>query len=97
MDKRVVSLLTTIHDESMATKQGQKKGAPNGVQVIEKQYGIDEYNKYIGGIDKAGQLVQYYGFNNVSKKWWKSVFPYGCLYFVGKLGGDAKIPWRNGL
>ncbi|KAL5510009.1 hypothetical protein EMCRGX_G005473 [Ephydatia muelleri] len=73
-DKRVVSLLTTIHDESMVTKSRRMKGAPNGIQVIDKPYGIDEYNKYMGGVDKAGQLVQYYGYNNFSKKWWKRVF-----------------------
>ena len=58
----------------MVTKQRRNKGAPNGVQVINKPYGIDEYNKYMGAVDKAGQLVQYYGYNNFSKKWWKRVF-----------------------
>ena len=43
------------------------------IQVIEKPHGIDEYNKYMGGVDKAGLLVQYYGYNNFSKIWWKRV------------------------
>ena len=74
MDKRIVSLLTTIHDETMITKTRRIKGAPQGQQVIQKPQGIDEYNKYMGGVDKAGQLVQYYGYNNFAKKWWKRVF-----------------------
>lgn len=42
--------------------------------MIEKPQGVDEYNKHMGGVHKAGQLVQYYGYNHFSKKWWKRVF-----------------------
>ena len=35
---------------------------------------IEQYNKFMGGVDKADQLVTYYGFYHVSKKWWKRVF-----------------------
>lgn len=35
---------------------------------------IDQYNKYMGGVDRADQLITYYGFHHFSKKWWKRVF-----------------------
>ena len=72
--KREVSLLTTIHDKSMVKIPRRMKGAPNGIQEIDKPLAIDKYNKYMGGVDKAGQLVQYYQYNDHSKKWWKRVF-----------------------
>ena len=46
-----------------------------GQQVIQEPQCIQERNSYMymGGVNKAGQLVKYYGCNNVSKKWWKRV------------------------
>ena len=69
-DKRV---LTTMHDDSLISKSRWKKGG-GGQQVIQKPSCTDEYNSYMGGVDKAGQLLQYYGCHIVSKKWWKHVF-----------------------
>lgn len=71
-DKHLVALLTIIHDDNMISKSRWRKGG--GQQVVQKPSCIEEYNSYMGGVDKAGQLVQYYGCNNVSKKWWKRVF-----------------------
>ena len=71
-DKRVVSLLTTIHDDSMISKSRWKKG--DNQQVVQKPSCIDEYNCYIGGVDMAAQLLQYYGCKIIYKKWWKRVF-----------------------
>ena len=34
---------------------------------------IEEYNKYMGGVDRADQLLTYYGYPHFSKKWWKRV------------------------
>ena len=35
---------------------------------------IDEYNHYMGGVDKLDQLISTYSFTKKSKKWWKKVF-----------------------
>ena len=71
-DKCVVSLLTTIHDDSMISKSRWKKGGDQ--QVVQKPSCIDEYNSYMGGVDMAAQLLQYYGCKIIYKKWWKCVF-----------------------
>ena len=73
-DKRVVALLTTIHKEGTVTKQRRRKGATGGHQTVQKPLGIDQYNAYMGGVDKSDQLVTYYGYNNFSRKWWKRVY-----------------------
>ena len=44
-DKRVVALLTTIHEEGIVTNQ-RKKGATGGLQMVTKPLGIDQYNAY---------------------------------------------------
>ena len=31
----------------------------------------DEYNKYMGGVDKLDQLISTYSFTKNKKKWWK--------------------------
>ena len=73
-DKRAVALLTTIHDDSLISKSRWKKGG-GGQQAIQKPSCIDECNySYMGGVNKAGQLLQYYGCHIVSKKRWKHVF-----------------------
>ena len=71
MDKRPVSLLSTIHDDSVTRRS---RFSSRGIEMVQKPVMIQEYNKYMGGVDKADQLVTYYGFPHTSKKWWKRVF-----------------------
>ena len=67
MDKRPVAVLTTIHNNSKMT-------ITRRTQTIQKPTVIEKYNTYMGGVDKADQLVTYYGYPHFSKKWWKQVF-----------------------
>ncbi len=73
-DKRYVSVLTTIHDDSMVSKQRRTRQVTGGVETTDKPQAIDAYNQYMGGVDKIDQLVTYYGFRHCSKKWWKRAF-----------------------
>ena len=73
-DKRYVSVLSTIHDSSMVSKQRRTRQVAGGVEVVQKPAVIEDYNMYMGGVDKSDQLVTYYGFRRCSKKWWKRVF-----------------------
>ena len=65
MDKRPVSVLSTIHDDSTTQE---------GTRITQKPTVIVQYNTYMGGVDLADQLVTYYGYPHVSRKWWKQVF-----------------------
>ena len=73
-DKRVVTVLTTIHDGSTVDTQRRSRDAPGGHATIRKPTAVAEYNKYMGGVDLADQLVTYYGFEHRSLKWWKKLF-----------------------
>ena len=73
-DKRVVSMLSTIHYDTMISKECRNQQTPGGVETIRKPLIIKDYNQYMGGVDKSDQLVVYYGLRRSSKKWWKRVF-----------------------
>ena len=64
----------------------QKPGVTNGKPTV-----VREYNKFLGGVDKADQHRSYYGVGHNSKKWWRTVFSFVinvCLV-------QAWIAWSN--
>lgn len=71
VDKRPVSMLSTIHDDRMMTKVRRTRRADGGQEEIRKPVVIEEYNKYMGGVDRSDQLLSYYGFPHRTLKWWK--------------------------
>ena len=73
-DKRQVTMLSTIHDTTMVTKRRRSRLAPGGVEEVQKPLMIDRYNMYMGGVDKADQLLAYYGFAHRTVKWWRRAF-----------------------
>ena len=73
-DKRDVSMVSSFHDDTMIEKRRRTKSSDNPVQVISKPQVVEEYNQSMGGIDKADQMVLYYGYAHRTTKWWKRVF-----------------------
>ena len=69
-----MSVLSTIHNSSMVSKQQRTRQVAGGVEVVQKPAVIEDYNMYMGGVNKSDQLVTYYGFRCCSKKWWKRAF-----------------------
>ena len=66
-DKRVVLMLTTLHDDSPIIEQRSRQ-AEGGQEVVHKPEAI---NKYMGGVDHGGQLLTYYGNPHRTVKWWR--------------------------
>ena len=73
-DKRVVSILSTLHDDSPVAVQQRTRSAQGGREVVEKPEAIIEYNKYMGGVDQGDQMLTYYGYPHRTVKWWKRAF-----------------------
>ena len=73
-DKRVVSVLSTLHGDKAVTVTRRSRLAPGGYEEIEKPEAITEYNKYMGGVDRGDQLLSYYGFPHRTVKWWRRAF-----------------------
>ena len=74
MDKRPVTMLTTVHDDSVVTKQRRTRAVPGGVEETRKPVVIERYNEFMGGVDLADQLLLYYGFSHRTLKWWWRAF-----------------------
>ena len=72
-DKRDVLLLSTLHDDSMVEVQRRSRFVTGGTEKIWKPKAVDEYNKYMGGVDQSDQLVLYYGYSHRQVKWWRRV------------------------
>ena len=73
-DKREVRMLTTVHDHSVVSKRRRTRLAVGGFQEIQKPYCVDQYNTFMGGVDRSDQLLSYYGFAHRTVKWWKRLF-----------------------
>ena len=68
-DKRVVSVLSTIHGDKTVEVERRSRRAVGGCEVVEKPEAVTEYNKYMGGVDRGDQLLSYYGFPHRTIKW----------------------------
>ena len=73
-DKRIVSILTTMHSEKPVEVQRRSRSAPGGREVVEKPEAVVEYNRFMGGVDRGDQLLSYYGFPHRTVKWWRRAF-----------------------
>ena len=71
MDKRPVCMLSTIHDDAMTTKVRRTRRVEGGQEEIKKPVVVEEYNRFMGGVDKSDQLLSYYGFSHRTVKWWR--------------------------
>ena len=74
MDKRAVTALTTIHDNTSVAVERRNRHAAGGWETVMKPQVIVEYNRYMGGVDHADQLLSYYGFGHRTVKWWRRAF-----------------------
>ena len=56
-DKRDVVMLSTYHDDSMVRKSRRCRKAEGGVESIKKPRVVEEYNQFMGGVDKSKFLL----------------------------------------
>ena len=73
MDKRAVTALTTIHDNTSVAVERRNTHAAGGRESDEAT-GHSRVNRYMGGVDHADQLLSYYGFGHRTVKWWRRAF-----------------------
>lgn len=73
-DKRPVVMLTTVHDDSVVTKQRWTRAVQGGTEEVRKPLVVERYNQFMAGVDVGDQLLSYYGFSHRSLKWWRRAF-----------------------
>ena len=57
-DKRDVLMLSTYHDNSMVQKSRRSRAAEGGVENISKPTVIEDYNKFMGGVDLSKYIIR---------------------------------------
>ena len=86
-DKRDVNMLSTFHTDEVVQKSRRSRRASDGTEIVSKPKVVEDYNQYMGGVDRSDQMVLYYGYTHRlvntsslwsinlhrSLKWWKRV------------------------
>lgn len=71
-DNRIVHLASNFHGvEESSVLRTERDGTK---KTIKCPTVVNDYNKYMGGVDKADQLRALYNINRKSKKWWHRLF-----------------------
>ncbi|CAK9816388.1 PiggyBac transposable element-derived protein 4 [Anthophora quadrimaculata] len=74
-DKRIVTALTTWNNAGITPVRRTLRG---GIEVvIKKPNVIQNYIKFMSGVDRADQLASTYCFLRKSVKWWRKLFFWG--------------------
>ena len=72
-DRKLVSFLSNAFPESMNDKVARvQAGGLLGYQAVTPP--LPAYNKFMGGVDRAGQLRKTYGFDRKCKRSWVRLF-----------------------
>lgn len=74
-DKRVVTILSSW--DVSGTQPINRRVRGGNIQVIDKPTVIVNYNKYMGGVDRADSYSASYCFLRKSLKWWRKLFFWG--------------------
>lgn len=73
---QIVNLLTTAHGPKGATwvHRRVKEQGRWRQKLVRKPGAINDYNTYMGGVDKSDQLLARYNVLHKTRKWWKTLF-----------------------
>lgn len=71
-DSKEVLVLSNCHDVNVSSVQRKMKDGTKS--TFDCPEAIVFYNKYMGGVDHADQMVSLYDLDRKSMKWWRKVF-----------------------
>ncbi|KAJ8352145.1 hypothetical protein SKAU_G00236210 [Synaphobranchus kaupii] len=72
-DAGIVTVLSTVNDNAVISKGVRSKG-PDGHRVLKKPKAVDDYYRYMGGVDRADQLCSYYAYQHRVMKWYHRLY-----------------------
>ena len=58
-DKRIITMLSTIHYDKMVSKSRRSRSSTTGKENVQKPVMVDAYNNNMGGVDKSDLLLAY--------------------------------------
>jgi len=94
-------MISTFHDATILNK-GWKDTQTN--MEVKKPYAVVQYNKFMKGVDRADQYLNFYSVLRKTVKWLKKVVLYllNCALFKAffvyrTLNTDKKVKYKNFL
>ncbi|XP_064629271.1 piggyBac transposable element-derived protein 4-like [Lineus longissimus] len=73
-DTARVNCLSSMHGNGVVNKEVRSKKDPTGKRNVIKPALVNDYNQYMGGVDKFDQLSSYYCYPHKCQKWYQVVF-----------------------
>ena len=73
-DRKIVYLLSTVETAIMTKTKKEKRFADGTREAVKKPSVVLEYDKFLGGVDRADQMLNYAPFPCKTVKWWKRLF-----------------------
>ena len=90
MDKKLVFLLSNFHEPSSADII-QRKEKDGGKVNVQCPTSIIDYNKHMGGVDRADQRKESYSLDRKSKRFWLKIF----FNFMNVALSNAFVIFKN--
>jgi hypothetical protein len=94
-------MVSTIHDATTVNK-GRKDWKTN--MEIKKHYAVGQYNKFMKGVDRADQYLNFYSVLRKTVKWLKKVVLYllnyalfNAFYVYRTVNTNKKVKYSNFL
>ena len=81
LERQVVCVASALHTDNSENKVKRRVKDQNGRFVealVDIPNAIYDYNRFMGGVDLSGQLLQYYQTRRQTHKYWKTFF-YHCI------------------
>ena len=73
-DRKIVYLLSTVETAIMTKTKKEKRFADGTREAVKKPSVVLEYDKFMSGVDRADQMLNYAPFPCKTVKWWKRLF-----------------------
>ena len=68
-DKKIVRMVNTMHPHDTIQIQERKKGSGAAKSAKQKPVCVDQYNRFMNGVDRMDQMISYYPFMRRTLKW----------------------------
>lgn len=75
-DRRIVTSISTKHDDSASPVSRLKKGGKGARETVLKPEVIIDYNEHMSGVDHLNQMLSYYDCTRKCLRWPRKVFVY---------------------
>ena len=73
-DTKRLTMLSTVHGNACVQKRIRTKKNESGFRTINRPVCVDQYNNFMGGVDRSDQRMKTYLFPHRSRKWYHRIY-----------------------